>query len=58
MKIVVQKYGGSSVENKEKLEKICDNIISYAKKDIKLVIVVSAQGNTTDKLLKKARRLF
>lgn len=54
VKIIVQKYGGSSVENKEKLEKICDNIISYAKKDAKLVIVVSAQGNTTDKLMSEA----
>lgn len=54
MKIVVQKYGGSSVENKEKLEKICENIISYANKDTKLVIVVSAQGDTTDKLMSKA----
>lgn len=51
MKIVVQKYGGSSVANKEKLEKICENIISYANNDIKLVIVVSAQGDTTDKLM-------
>lgn len=54
MKIIVQKYGGSSVADKDKLEKICDNIISYAKKDTKLVIVVSAQGDTTDKLMQKA----
>ena len=54
MKIVVQKYGGSSVADKEKLEKICENIISYANKDIKLVIVVSAQGKTTDNLMSKA----
>lgn len=54
MKIVVQKYGGSSVADKEKIEKICDNIISYANKDTKLVIVVSAQGKTTDNLMKTA----
>ena len=29
MNIIVQKYGGTSVENKEKLEKVCENIISY-----------------------------
>lgn len=54
MSIVVQKYGGTSVENKEKLEKICDNIISYTSKGIKIVVVVSAQGKTTDELIKKA----
>lgn len=55
MNIVVQKYGGTSVENKEKLEKICDRIISYHKKKKKLVVVVSAQGKTTDQLITKAK---
>lgn len=54
MGIVVQKYGGTSVENKEKLEKICDRIISYANKKDKVVVVVSAQGKTTDMLIQKA----
>lgn len=54
MNIVVQKYGGSSVENKEKLEKICEKIISYRDKKYDLVIVVSAQGKTTDKLIHTA----
>lgn len=51
MNIIVQKYGGSSVENKEKLEKICDNIASCKKKKNDLVVVVSAQGKTTDNLI-------
>ena len=55
MDIIVQKYGGTSVENKEKLEKICDRIISYKNKDFKLVVVVSAMGKTTDKLILKAK---
>ena len=54
MNIIVQKYGGTSVESKEKMEKICENIISYKLKNSKLVVVVSAQGKTTDELLKKA----
>ncbi|MEG0873550.1 MAG: aspartate kinase [Clostridia bacterium] len=54
MNIVVQKYGGSSVENKDKLKKICNKIISYIDKGINLVVVVSAQGKTTDKLINKA----
>ena len=55
MDIIVQKYGGTSVENKEKLEKICDRIISYKNKNINLVVVVSAMGKTTDKLILKAK---
>lgn len=54
MDIIVQKYGGTSVENKEKLDVICDNIISYKQKGNSIVVVVSAQGKTTDGLIKKA----
>ena len=54
MDIVVQKYGGTSVVDKEKLENVCDNIISYKKKGVKIVVVVSAQGKTTDSLIKKS----
>lgn len=56
MSIVVQKYGGTSVATKEKLEKICERIIRYASKGIKLAIVVSAQGNATDELILKANQ--
>lgn len=56
MNIIVQKYGGTSVENKEKLETICKKIISYKKKNINLVVVVSAMGKTTDTLLSKAKQ--
>ncbi len=55
MNVIVQKYGGSSVENKEKLEKICDNIISYKNKKNNLVVIVSAQGKCTDNLIQKAK---
>ncbi|MBR1883381.1 MAG: aspartate kinase [Clostridia bacterium] len=54
MNIVVQKYGGTSVENKEKLEKICSRIIEYKEKGNGMVIVVSAQGKMTDNLIKMA----
>ena len=55
MNIIVQKYGGSSVENKKKLETICNKIISYKEKKNDLVIVVSAMGKTTDNLIQKAK---
>lgn len=57
MKIVVQKYGGTSVENKEKLEVICKNIISHIENNENLVIIVSAQGSTTDTLIKNATEI-
>lgn len=57
MKIVVQKYGGTSVANNEKLEIICKNIISHIDKNESLVVVVSAQGDTTDRLIKEASKI-
>lgn len=54
MDIIVQKYGGTSVANKEKLELVIEKIISAANGDNKVVVVVSAQGKTTDALINKA----
>ena len=54
MDIVVQKYGGSSVASKEKLEIVIEKIIAAVREDKKVVVVVSAQGKTTDGLINKA----
>lgn len=54
MDIVVQKYGGSSVADKEKLEGVIEKILSAVKEDNKVAVVVSAQGKTTDSLINKA----
>ena len=51
MEIIVQKYGGSSVADTEKLNKVCKHIIREVENGKKLVVVVSAQGKTTDKLI-------
>lgn len=51
MGIVVQKFGGSSVANLEKLQMVSEHIIREVKKNNKVVVVVSAQGKTTDKLI-------
>lgn len=55
MEIIVQKYGGTSVANKEKLLKIVENIKAEKDKGNAVVVVVSAQGKTTDGLIKKAK---
>lgn len=54
MDIVVQKYGGSSVADKEKLEIVIKKILFAVEEGNKVVVVVSAQGKTTDALINKA----
>lgn len=57
MGIVVQKFGGSSVKNTEKLFDICKHITKEYDKGKKVVVIVSAQGNTTDNLIKEAKEI-
>ena len=51
MGIIVQKFGGSSVANIERLNQVAGHIIEETEKGNKVVVVVSAQGKTTDKLI-------
>ena len=51
MGIIVQKFGGSSVANIERLNQVAGHIITEVEKGNKVVVVVSAQGKTTDKLI-------
>lgn len=51
MGIIVQKFGGSSVANVEKLNFVTEHIIREVNKGNKVVVVVSAQGKTTDRLI-------
>ncbi len=55
--IIVQKYGGSSVANIDKIKKVAKKIVQKAKEGKKIVIVVSAMGNTTDELIKMAQKI-
>ena len=56
MDIVVLKFGGSSLANNERLVMVANKIIEKAT-NYKVVVVVSAQGKTTDNLLKQAKEL-
>lgn len=51
MGIIVQKFGGSSVADTDKLFIVCKHIIKEYENRNKVVVVVSAQGKTTDKLI-------
>lgn len=55
--LIVQKYGGTSVANLERIRKVAERIISYKKKGHDLVVVVSAMAGETDRLLKLAREV-
>ena len=55
--IVVLKFGGSSVSDNNKLKIVADKIINEYKKNNKVVVVLSAQGKTTDRLIEEANEL-
>lgn len=57
MDTVVLKFGGSSVADNEKLKLVADKIISLYEKNHHIVVVVSAQGKTTDQLITQAKEL-
>lgn len=57
MALIVQKYGGSSLANVEKIKKVAENIKRNYSKGNKLVIVVSALGDTTDELISVAKQI-
>ncbi len=57
MPILVQKYGGSSVADVEKIGKVADRVVAAKKAGHDVVVVVSAMGKTTDELLVLARRV-
>jgi len=56
-KLIVQKYGGTSVGDVKRLEAVAQRIVSYVKKGHKLVVVVSAMGDTTDELIDLSRKI-
>ena len=56
-KLIVQKYGGSSVADVAKIEKAAQRLISYAKRGNRVVAVISAMGDTTDELVCLAKEI-
>lgn len=51
MAILVQKFGGSSVANPERIQKCAERIVKAAQSGFQVVAVVSALGDTTDELV-------
>ncbi|WP_412540926.1 aspartate kinase [Longispora sp. K20-0274] len=57
MALVVQKYGGSSVGDAERIKRVAERIVATRKAGNDVVVVVSAMGDTTDELLDLANQV-
>lgn len=56
-RLIVQKFGGSSVANVKRIRNVAKRVVSYKKKGNDLVVVVSALGDTTDELIELASQI-
>ena len=57
MKIVVLKFGGTSVGTIKKIKKVADIIRDYKRKSYKVIVVSSAMSGVTNELVKKSREI-
>ncbi|MBD8923519.1 aspartate kinase [bacterium] len=57
MDTIVLKFGGSSVADNDKLKIVAGKIINLYNKNNNIVVILSAQGKTTDKLISEALEL-
>ncbi|MBW0015007.1 aspartate kinase [Mycobacterium sp.] len=57
MALVVQKYGGSSVADADRIRRVAERIVATKKQGNDVVVVVSAMGDTTDDLLDLAQQV-
>jgi aspartate kinase len=55
--LVVQKYGGSSVADAERIKRVAERIVATKREGHDVVVVVSAMGDTTDDLIDLAKRI-
>jgi len=55
--LVVQKYGGSSVDSAERIKKVAERIVETREGGNEVVVVVSAMGDTSDELLNLASQV-
>ena len=57
MGLIVQKYGGSSVSNADRIKKVAQRIVERKREGHDIVTVVSAMGDTTDELIQLANKI-
>ena len=56
-KLIVKKFGGTSVADAERIEAVADNVEAEIKKGNKVTVVLSAMGNSTDDLIELAKEI-
>ncbi len=54
MALIVQKYGGTSVADAERVKEVAKRVVKYRKEGHDIIVVVSAPAGTTDSLIKRA----
>ena len=57
MSLIVQKYGGSSVADPDKVQAVAHRVVETARQGHRVVVVVSAMGKTTDSLMALAAQI-
>jgi aspartate kinase len=57
LQLIVHKYGGSSLSTTDKLRKVAEKVVQVKRQDYAVLVVVSAMGDETDRLLDLARRI-
>ncbi len=57
MALIVQKYGGSSVADADKIKRVAQRVAATKEKGNKVVVVVSAMGDTTNRLIRLAQQV-
>src|SRR5690242_2703882 len=58
MALIVQKYGGTSVANPERIKNVANRVAKYRQKQDQVVVVVSAMSGVTDNLIKMAKEIM
>ena len=58
MALIVQKYGGTSVGNPDRIKNVASRVAQYRARGDRLVVVVSAMSGVTDNLIKLAREIM
>ncbi|MEY2789697.1 MAG: hypothetical protein RLZZ34_2840, partial [Verrucomicrobiota bacterium] len=57
MALIVQKFGGTSVGNTERIQNVARRVAQYRAKGDQVVVVVSAMSGVTDKLIGLAKEI-
>ncbi|MTI84069.1 MAG: aspartate kinase [Firmicutes bacterium] len=55
--LVVQKYGGSSVANPKRIRRVAQRVVEMHRQGHQIIVVVSAMGDTTDKLIELVKEI-